>query len=142
MKNLTLILFLVCFGYIASAQDYASSIGITAGYSQEGIGGLVNLNYYVDRFAAVQVGVFTSFAKDASFENHLGEKVKIPYALYSFQGGYFRQMWLSRNYRFQWSLLGGGLVGYEVVNNGDKTLDSGELVVSENAFIYGGYIGT
>lgn len=143
MKNITLIILLfLCFAYKASAQNYASSIGVTAGYSQEGVGALVNFNYYVDRFAAVQAGVFTSFANDTSFENNKGEKVKIPYYLFSFQGGYFRQMWLSRNYRFQWSLLGGGLIGYEIVNNGDDTLDSGELVMSKSAFIYGGYVGT
>lgn len=135
MKKLIIVLLFLCVGYVSNAQNYASSVGINAGYSQKGVGVLVNYNYFVDRFSAFQAGLFASFSQD----EFKGEK--IPFSLISFQGGYSRIVWTNRNDRSAISLMGGGLIGYEIVNNGEEQLPSGAVVSDESKFVYGLYAG-
>ena len=36
---------------------------------------------------------------------------------------------------------GGGVIGYEVINNGNNTLDTGAMIDGKSRFIYGIYAG-
>ena len=135
MKKLIFVFLFLCLGYVSNAQNYASSIGLNAGYTQEGFGILANYSYYLDRYSAIHGGIFASFSND----EFKGEE--IPYSLFSFQAGYTRNIWTSRNLKMTAALVGGGILGYEIINNGENKLDDGSLIDAENKFIYGAYVG-
>ena len=125
----------LCLGYVSNAQNYASSIGLNAGYTQEGFGILANYSYYLDRYSAIHGGIFASFSND----EFKGEE--IPYSLFSFQAGYTRNIWTSRNLKMTAALVGGGILGYEIINNGEDELPSGAIITDNSKFIYGIYGG-
>ncbi|MEM7485720.1 MAG: conjugal transfer protein TraO [Bacteroidota bacterium] len=129
-----LLLFFLAANSAAMAQNYASSVGFSAGYVEDGFGGNATFNFHPNRFSYIQIGVFASFSEE-DFDG-----VKIPYNVFSFQPGYYRRIFL-----VDWRkpvgiyLGGGGIAGYEVINNGNNELPSGALITAESKFIYGGF---
>lgn len=131
------ILFYILFVVtsVLYSQNYSSGIGLTGGITQDGYGALANYNYYIDRDDFVQAGLYLSFAND----EYEGEK--IPYNLFAFHAGYFKTIWKSRNRSFALSIGGGGIAGYEIINNGEEELPTGALIENNSKFIYGLYGG-
>ncbi|WP_205764430.1 conjugal transfer protein TraO [Arenibacter sp. 6A1] len=115
--------------------NYASSIGLSTGYAEDGIGIMANYNYHLNRYSYAQLGVFGAIAEDKGTYD-------IPYTIFTVQPGYFRKIWEERNFkRYSLHLGGGGLLGYEVINNGNNDLENGALINGKSQFIYGLFLG-
>ncbi|UOB16699.1 conjugal transfer protein TraO [Abyssalbus ytuae] len=135
MKKIIFIILCISV-YKIEAQSYGSSLGVNAGYAEDGIGIMAEYNYYVSRFNSVHISGYMSFA------NYKYEDIDVPYALYSLQVGYTQNIWRNhfrRNIKI--SGLGGVQVGYESINNGKESLWTGDIVTSESKIIYGAYLG-
>ena len=65
---------------------------------------------------------------------HSITKEDIPLSTYTFDLGYFIP--LVHKTKVNFAIGGGGLLGYETINNGDAKINA------KNNFIYGAYIGT
>lgn len=130
-------LFLV-FGMSAQSQrSFASSIGLSGGYVEDGYGALFNYNYHMDRYSYFHIGIFGAFAEDRETELY-----EIPYTLFTFQPGYFRRIYQNSGFKPISVYLGLGAVGgYEVINNGNNTLPNGAIILADSKFIYGGFVG-
>lgn len=115
--------------------NYASSIGISGGYAEDGFGVMATYNYHLDRNAFAQLSIFAAIAEDkGSFD--------IPYNIFTIQPGYFRKVWEQPNFKkYALNLGGGGVLGYEVINDGNNTLDNGAIIDARSQFIYGAYLG-
>lgn len=115
------------------SQNYSSGIGLIAGYTEDGIGSLLNYNYYLERDSFIQGGLYLSFNEDKN------GNYEIPYNDFTFNLGYFKSVFSSRRNNFK-THIGGGLVGgYEVVNNGSNILESGAVILNKSKFIYGAF---
>lgn len=132
---LTLLFICACASSYAQRGNYASSIGLSAGYAEDGIGFMATYNYHLDRFAYFQVSVFASIAEDKG-------KYDIPYNIFTVQPGYFRRIWEQSSFQnFAINIGGGGVIGYEVINNGNNEIYNGAVVNAKSQFIYGVYLG-
>jgi hypothetical protein len=67
--------------------------------------------------------------------------MKVPYNDLSLNIGYYYKILQDRYNRFHLSLGLGGLVGYEILNNGDNELPNGAVIDGESRLIYGGFVG-
>lgn len=115
--------------------NYASSIGLSGGYAEDGFGVMATYNYHLDRNSFAQLGIFTAIAEDkGTFD--------IPYNIFTVQPGYFRKVWEQPTFKkYALDLGGGGVLGYEVINNGNNTLENGAILDARSQFIYGAYLG-
>lgn len=123
---------------VTSAQkgaNYASSIGVSAGYVEDGIGFMATYNYHLDRKTYAQLSVFAAIAEDkGTFE--------IPYTIFSVQPGYFITVWEQPSFKkYALNIGGGGIIGYESINNGNNTLHTGAIIDAESKLIYGVFFG-
>jgi len=133
-KNTILILAFIITSIPLMGQNFASSVGVSGGYVEDGFGGNATFNFHPNRFSYIQIGVFASFSE----ENFDG--IKVPYNVFSFQPGYYRRVFLVNSRKPLAVYLGGGAIaGYEVINNGSNELSSGALITAESKFIYGGF---
>ncbi len=136
MRNIFIasLLFFAC--HMAQAQAYASSVELTGGYVEDGFGGYINYNHHLDRRSHLQFGVFVGISNDSS----TGEE--IPYNIFTFNPGYFRKL-ISTNSRkpITLNIGGGGIIGYEVINNGSNELPSGAILNAKSQLIYGAFAG-
>lgn len=139
MRNFIIILLLVLAnGHTSWAQNsgnYASSIGLSGGYAEDGLGVMATYNYHLSRNRYAQLSVFAAIAEDKGNFN-------IPYNIFTVQPGYFIKVWEQRRFKkYSLNLGGGAIVGYEVINNGNNLLDTGAVINAKSQFIYGVYLG-
>lgn len=122
---------------LAYAQNgnYASSIGLSGGYAEDGFGIMATYNYHLNRDRYAQLSVFAAVAEDkGSFD--------IPYNIFTVQPGYFIKVWEQKNFKkYALNLGGGAIIGYEVINNGNSLLETGAIIDAKSQFIYGGFLG-
>lgn len=118
---------------IALTQNYSSALGVSGGYSQDGYGFLLNYNYYTERDAFIQAGLFMSFS-----ENEV-KGISIPYNIFTFNAGFLKTIYSTRRNSFKVHIGGGFLGGYEAINEGSDRLENGGLVLDKSKFIYGAF---
>lgn len=136
MRTLLLSTVLLLSGLSLQAQNYASSVGISGGYVEDGFGGNATFNFHMNRYSYIQIGIFASFSN----EEYAG--TEIPYNVFAFQPGYYRRIAvLNTRNPISFYLGGGAIGGYEVINNGSSELPSGALITAKSQFIYGGFAG-
>ena len=58
-----LALFITTMAYTQSG-NYASSVGISGGYAEDGYGIMATFNYHVNRERYVQLSIFAAIAED------------------------------------------------------------------------------
>lgn len=126
---------MLLFSRPALGQNYATSVGATGGYAEDGFGVNVSLNYHMNRWSYIQIGVFGAYAKEEYLD------IRIPYSVFSFQPGYYRRIILIDASRPIAVYLGGGpIAGYEILNNGSTDLSNGAILDARSKFIYGGFL--
>lgn len=123
----------VSFGYGQLRGNLASSVGVSGGYVEDGFGAMGTFNFHPNRYKYFQISVLAAFAEDRPTE--------IPYNIFTIQPGLFYRVYISPRQGFSLFLGGGGLFGYEVINNGSNELLSGALIDARSQFIYGGFLG-
>lgn len=117
-----------------SAQE--SALSISGGLTEDGNALIASYNYYMRNDNFFQASVFVSFAKDPYKDG-----IKIPYNDFTVNAGYYKRVFKTKNNAFKASIGGGGVFGYEAINNGNKELSNGALIKSKAGFIYGAFIG-
>lgn len=113
--------------------NLASSVGVSGGYVEDGVGVMGTFNFHPNRFKYFQISVLAAFAED--------NPTDIPYNIFTIQPGLYYRVYISPRKSFSLFAGGGGLFGYEVINNGSNELPSGALIDARSQFIYGGYLG-
>lgn len=134
-KQLFITLALI-IGLNVNAQSYSDGFSINLGIVQDGIGGLFNYNYFMDRHDFIDAGLLITVAK-----YEYKEGIKIPYNDFTFNAGYSKNVFFNYQNTFNVNIGAGGIFGYETINKGDKKLENGALIISESGFIYGAYLG-
>lgn len=138
MKKQILTFFIITF-FLSSglkAQSYSDAFSFNLGMVQNGFGGVINYNYFVDRHDFIEAGVLMT----ASNFKYTPD-IKIPYNDFTLNLGYSINVFYNYQNTFNINLSGGGVFGYETLNKGEKTLSNGALIISEPSFIYGAYLG-
>lgn len=134
------LLFLLIFGVVYMSQGqraFATSVGLSAGYSEDGYGALFNYNYHNARRSYVHVGLFASFSVDKETVGY-----EIPYNIFNIQPGYYFRIAQTEGFKpVSLYLGGGGILGYEILNNGNNELPNGALINAKSQFLYGGFAG-
>lgn len=131
---ITLLILFTVFGYSQNG-NYASSIGLSGGYAEDGFGIMGTYNYHLNRNRYAQLSIFAAIAEDKGSFN-------IPYNIFTVQPGYFIKIWEQKNFKkFALNLGGGAIFGYEVINNGNSLLETGAVLEARSQFIYGAYLG-
>ena len=136
MKNLiTIGAIILCSLGFSQKANYASSIGISSGYAEDGFGIMATYNYHLNRNRYAQLSVFVAIAEDkGTFE--------IPYNIFTVQPGYFFKVLEQRTFKgYALNVGGGAIIGYEVINNGNSLLETGAVIDAKSQFIYGAYVG-
>lgn len=136
MKYLCLLTFFI-LGYLGTAQGkaYASSIGISAGYAEDGIGFMATYNHHVNRNQFAQLSIFGAIAEDKG-------DYEIPYQVFTVQPGYFLKVLEQRTFkRYALHIGGGGVFGYEIINKGNSNLANGAIIDARSQFLYGVFAG-
>ena len=138
MKKTKQIFFmlLLVIGLNANAQSYSDAFSVNVGVVQDGIGGLFNYNYFMDRHDFIDAGLLVTLAN-----YNYKEREKIPYNDFTFNAGYSKNVFFNYQNTFNINIGAGGVFGYETINKGDKNLKGGEKIISESGFIYGAYLG-
>lgn len=132
---IVIILFCSICGFGQRYNNYASSVDVSGGYAEDGVGFMAAYNYHLDKWSYVQVSIFGSISEDKG-------KYNIPYNIFTVQPGYFRLLWREPNFqKISFSLGGGAVFGYEVINGGNNELENGALIDGNSRFIYGVYAG-
>ncbi len=135
-KQLLLLIVCISIGFISNAQNFKSSIDMSAGYVQNGFGFDWSYNHTLNKKEYVQSSLFMSFAK----EKYL--YMKVPTNIIVLNVGYYNTVYRNSRQTFSWSLGTGILGGYEWVNNGNSILDNGAEIGSDSKIIYGIFIGS
>jgi len=137
MKKLKLLLIVLFFTSLTTkAQSYANGFALNIGVVQDGIGGIMSYNYFLDRHDFIEAGLFFSAAN-----YKYKESIKVPYNDFTVNAGYSKNVYYNLQNTFNVNIGAGGVFGYETVNKGEKRLENGALVKSRAGFIYGAYIG-
>ncbi|MGB3144709.1 MAG: conjugal transfer protein TraO [Maribacter sp.] len=134
IKTLIIALFITPFAF-CQGGNYASSIGISGGYAEDGFGVMGTYNYHLNRNRYAQLSVFVAIAEDkGSFD--------IPYNIFTVQPAYFIRVWEQKNFKkYALNIGGGAIFGYEVINNGNSLLETGAVIDAKSQFIYGVFAG-
>ncbi len=128
------LIFIISMSYNAQSQNHSSALDVLGGYVPDGFAGMINYNYYITRYNFVQGSVF--------YSSHIIEKegIDIPYSTLTFNIGYMLSVKTSKNQNVKLNIGFGGLAGYEIINNGNDTLENGALLMDKSKFLYGGYL--
>jgi len=122
------------WGY-AQSGNYASSVGLSGGYAEDGFGIMGTYNYHLNRNRYAQLSIFAAIAEDKGTFN-------IPYNIFTVQPGYFIKVWEQKNFKkYALNVGGGAIIGYEVINSGNNLLDTGAIIDAKSQFIYGVFLG-
>ncbi|MEP5339270.1 MAG: conjugal transfer protein TraO [Algibacter sp.] len=132
-QRFVLLLF-ISMSYYAQSQNHATAIELLGGYSYRGIGFLANYNYHISGNQMVQGGVYFSYNSAEVKDN-----IEVPYNTFNVNIGYITNIYTSIRKTTKINAGGGGLLGYEEVNNGNILLENGALVLEQSKFIYGGF---
>jgi hypothetical protein len=135
-KHLLLIFFFGLFIQEAKSQSYANAFAINLGAVQDGFGGIISYNYFLDRHDFIDAGLLMTASKFKYVSD-----IKIPYNDFTFNLGYSKNVYFNYQNTFNINIGAGGVFGYEAINNGDKNLSNGAVIESKSGFIYGAYIG-
>lgn len=133
MKKLVLTILLYSPVLVFCQQ---SSIGISGGYASNGIGTIAEYNHYFKERSIINSSIYYSF----SSINEKGQEIN--FSDITLNVGYFYRVLKTGKSRFSINLGGGGVAGYEVINNGSNTLDSGAILNAESKAIFGAYVGS
>ena len=137
MKNYVAIILFIIFAAFGYSQNgnYASSIGLSGGYAEDGFGIMGTYNYHLNRNRYAQLSIFAAIAEDKGTFN-------IPYNIFTVQPGYFIKVWEQKNFKkYALNFGGGAIIGYEIINNGNSLLETGAVLEARSQFIYGAYLG-
>lgn len=118
------------------SQSYSDGFTVNLGVVQDGMAGLFNYNYFVDRHDFIDAGLLVTVAN-----YKYKEEIKIPYNDFTFNAGYSKNVFYNYQNTFNINIGAGGIFGYETINKGNKILENGALILSESGFIYGAYLG-
>lgn len=127
-------ILMLCIGMTALSsygQSYSSAIGLLGGYTQGGVSGIINYNYFLDRDSFVQAGLFISDSKGDI------KGIEVPYNEFTFNLAYVKKVALNQFEKLHLNIGAGVLGGYEAINKGNKTLPNGGVLDSNSKFIYG-----
>ena len=127
-------MILGCFS--SKAQSYSDAFTVNIGAVQDGLGGVISYNYFLDRHDFIDAGVLLTAANFKYVDG-----IKIPYNDFTFNLGYSKNVFWNYKNTLNVNISAGGLFGYETVNKGDKNLSNGALIKSKPGFIYGAYLG-
>ena len=135
-KKLNILTILLALPLSVMAQ--VSSIGLSAGYATDGVGILAQYNQFLgyESKSKLHGGLSYSVAWSKTGE------FSIPYDDTILHLGYSHVVFSDkRDKEYFGSIGGGGLVGREVINNGNKEINSGSFINGEpGSTIYGAYI--
>lgn len=136
-KPLIILLFLISFSGYAQYGNFGNSVGVSAGYVEDGLGIMFTYNNHLSRRSYVQVSILGTASEDKAKGIY-----KIPYNIFTIQPGYFYRFYESSVRRNFAAFVGGGaLLGYEIINNGDKVLENGAEINARSQFLYGAFVG-
>lgn len=133
MKQITLLIFSLFAFMHLSGQN--SSASITGGYTTNGVAFMGNYNFDLNSNSYIHTS--GSYGISTSKVN----QYEIDYNTLFLNIGYYYNIHRSLNRRFTISLGGGGLIGYEDINNGNEALETGAIVNADSTTIYGAFIG-
>lgn len=129
-------MLLLVIGLNANAQSYSNAFVFNLGVVQDGFGGLISYDYFLDRHDYIEAGILMTAANFKYVEN-----IKIPYNDFTLNLGYSKNVFFNYQNTLNINLTAGGIFGYETVNKGEKELSNGAIIKSDAGFIYGGFIG-
>jgi hypothetical protein len=135
-KKIIILIFFSFFIQKTKAQSYSDALSFNAGVTQDGLAVSVTYNYLVNRHDFIVAGVFGSVAKYKYVDN-----IKVPYNDFTVTLGYSKNLFFDRLNTFNVNVSAGGLFGYEAINNGDKELSNGAVILSDSGFIFGAFAG-
>jgi hypothetical protein len=135
-RKFLMLLFFCLLIQKSKAQSYSDAVSFNAGITQSGFGVALSYNYLVNRHDFIVGGVFGSMAKEKYIDT-----IDIPYNDFTVTLGYSKNVFFDRLNNFNVNVSAGAVFGYEAINNGDKELSNGAVILSESGFIYGGFIG-
>ena len=133
MKTISSILIMLLVQFLVNAQE--NTLGMSVGYATNGIALQASYNHGISEKEYLQGAVYLSFCKTKH------ENIDIPYTDISANIGYFYTLYMDRLNRFNFSIGGGGVIGYESINKGKPELVTGALINGESQLIYGAYVG-
>ncbi len=135
--NISLQFILIVFVSISiNAQSHKFALSFTGGYVQDGFGGMATLDYKTNEFDFLQFNLQGSFS-----QLEFGD-IDIPVSTYALNVGYFFDVIRNNSRTFALSLGAGGTAGYEIVNNGDETLENNQVLdISTGKAVFGAYAG-
>ena len=138
MKTLFFFCTFLSIFFTAHSQrsgNYASSVGLSGGYVEDGYGIIATYNYHLSRNDYAQLSVLVAIAEDRGTFN-------IPYNVFTIQPGYFFKLLEQKTFKkYALNIGGGGGFGYEAINNGNNSLPTGAEIDGKSQFIYGAFIG-
>lgn len=132
MRTLIFIL-LVASPLLVKAQQ--SSIGLSLGYTSNGLAGLAEYNHHFKEKSVINSSLYYSHAK---YQQNAIESI---YNNITVNVGYYYKVHNATQGHFKILFGGGGVIGYEIINNGQKMLENGVGVTEESKVIYGAYLG-
>ena len=121
----------ILFSTFLFSQSYNNTFSVTGGIFGDGFGGEATFNNNLDEVS------FTQIALDVSMDSFLVGDVSIPYSSYALSYSYFTTLYSTARRMKVLSVGAGGVVGYELVNNGNNDLSNIVFVDGESKFIYG-----
>lgn len=112
-----------------------SSFGFSGGYATNGYGAHASYNYEFSENSYLQTGLFGAKSIDKS------NVLDVPYTTFALNIGYYYNVIQDRRSQFIGSIGAGGSLGYEILNDGNTSLDNGAIIEGNTAIVYGGFIG-
>lgn len=138
MKKRNLFFALLVVGSLSKtySQTYKHSFGAVLGATQDGVGAMLNYNYFTHGDNSIAASILLTDAKYSVGEN------KIKYNNLTLNLGYSTPLYVTKNRQFGINLGVGAVFGYEIVNdNKNSNLSNGTLILEDSKTVYGGYTG-
>lgn len=123
-----------------SQSSYYNAFAFNLGVVQDGLGGLLTYNYFVNRHDFIEASLFLTAAK-FKYQTKTETQIKIPYNDFTVNAGYSTNILTNDRNTYNLNLCAGGVFGYETLNKGETELENGAILESRPGFIYGAYIG-
>lgn len=131
MKTIFILAVLLFFSILGHGQAYTNTASVTGGIAGNGYGGEITINTNLGEKDFIQI------ALDVAVDNFVQGEVSVPYSSYVASYSYFTTLYSTGRRKQVLSAGIGGVVGYELVNNGDKDLSNIVTVEGDSGFIYG-----
>jgi hypothetical protein len=143
MKKLKILLLFICLTVIqpkAQSQSYYNTFAFNFGPVQDGFGGLLSYDYFLDRHNFIEASLFLT-AANYKYQPKNDSEIKIPYNDFTANVGYSHNVFTNYKNTYNLNISGGGVFGYETLNKGENILSNGASLNSRPGFIYGAYLG-